>query len=36
MFRLVLEEYLNLSHMRHAIAQWAAAILSNSTDAQRA
>jgi transposase len=35
MFRLVLEEYLNLSNMRHIIARRAAAILSNSTDAQR-
>jgi transposase len=35
MFRLVLEEYLSLSHMRQIIAQRAAAILSDSTDAQR-
>ena len=35
MLRLVLEEYLGLSHMRQIIAQRAAAILADSRDAQR-
>jgi transposase len=35
MFRLVLEEYLSLSHMRYIIAQRAAALLSDNADAQR-